>query len=138
MTVRQSGALEANVGPAIVHCSAGIGRSGTFCLVDSSLVIVSYCGIIKILGCLPVFVCEVYVPWNQQKKIHTCEPLWVQLWVRTEKRYMYMCDSHKAYCTCTIHVSVKVNFHVYSDSLFMKMIHRYMCVGKKILISKYM
>lgn len=40
MTVRQSGALEANVGPAIVHCSAGIGRSGTFCLVDSSLVII--------------------------------------------------------------------------------------------------
>ncbi|XP_062590088.1 tyrosine-protein phosphatase non-receptor type 2-like [Saccostrea cucullata] len=41
MTVRQSGALEADVGPAIIHCSAGIGRSGTFCLVDSALVIVS-------------------------------------------------------------------------------------------------
>ncbi|XP_061197368.1 tyrosine-protein phosphatase non-receptor type 2-like [Saccostrea echinata] len=40
MTVRQSGALEANVGPAIIHCSAGIGRSGTFCLVDSALVII--------------------------------------------------------------------------------------------------
>lgn len=40
--VRDSGALEPNVGPAIVHCSAGIGRSGTFCLVDCCLVLVSY------------------------------------------------------------------------------------------------
>lgn len=39
--VRSSGILEPNVGPAIVHCSAGIGRSGTFCLVDSSLIMVS-------------------------------------------------------------------------------------------------
>jgi len=39
--VRQSGALDQNVGPPIVHCSAGIGRSGTFCLVDTCLVVVS-------------------------------------------------------------------------------------------------
>lgn len=39
--VRDSGVLNADVGPAIVHCSAGIGRSGTFCLVDTALVLVS-------------------------------------------------------------------------------------------------
>ncbi|XP_023345281.1 tyrosine-protein phosphatase non-receptor type 2 [Eurytemora carolleeae] len=35
--VRDSGSLEQDVGPAIVHCSAGIGRSGSFILVDSCL-----------------------------------------------------------------------------------------------------
>lgn len=39
--VRQSGTLDQNVGPPVVHCSAGIGRSGTFCLVDTCLVLVS-------------------------------------------------------------------------------------------------
>ncbi|XP_059164413.1 tyrosine-protein phosphatase non-receptor type 1-like isoform X1 [Physella acuta] len=38
--VRHTGSLESNVGPAIIHCSAGIGRSGTFCLVDSCLILV--------------------------------------------------------------------------------------------------
>ncbi|KAH9515125.1 Tyrosine-protein phosphatase non-receptor type 1 [Bulinus truncatus] len=42
--VRQTGSLETDVGPAIVHCSAGIGRSGTFCLVDSCLVLVESAG----------------------------------------------------------------------------------------------
>ncbi len=40
--VRSSGSLDEDVGPPIVHCSAGIGRSGTFCLVDTCLVLVSY------------------------------------------------------------------------------------------------
>ena len=40
--VRDSGALDYLARPAIVHCSAGIGRSGTFCLVDTCLVLVCF------------------------------------------------------------------------------------------------
>ncbi|XP_022904340.1 tyrosine-protein phosphatase non-receptor type 61F isoform X2 [Onthophagus taurus] len=43
--VRAAGVLEQDVGPAVVHCSAGIGRSGTFCLVDSCLVLIGKFGL---------------------------------------------------------------------------------------------
>ncbi|XP_043830539.1 tyrosine-protein phosphatase non-receptor type 2-like [Dromiciops gliroides] len=37
--VRESGCLNDEQGPAVIHCSAGIGRSGIFALVDTCLVL---------------------------------------------------------------------------------------------------
>ncbi|KAG8323191.1 Tyrosine-protein phosphatase non-receptor type 2 [Homalodisca vitripennis] len=59
--VRQSGALAEEVGPAVVHCSAGIGRSGTFCLVDTCLIL------IKNNGCDAVKVRDVLLDMRRQR-----------------------------------------------------------------------
>lgn len=43
--VRDFGVLDSTDGPPVIHCSAGIGRSGTFCLVDCCLAILEKEGV---------------------------------------------------------------------------------------------
>jgi len=59
--VRRSGALDESVGPPVVHCSAGIGRSGTFCLVDTCLLL------IQNNGCDSVKVRDVLMDMRRQR-----------------------------------------------------------------------
>lgn len=54
MAVRESGALSPDVGPPVIHCSAGIGRSGTFCLVDTCLVLIKQAGTVEGLDVIQV------------------------------------------------------------------------------------
>lgn len=42
--VRKAGVLSPDVGPCVIHCSAGIGRSGTFVMVDTILKEIEYTG----------------------------------------------------------------------------------------------
>ncbi|XP_032833383.1 tyrosine-protein phosphatase non-receptor type 2-like [Petromyzon marinus] len=50
--VRASGVLHSRHGPTIVHCSAGIGRSGSFCLVDACLALLSERGEVDVRAVL--------------------------------------------------------------------------------------
>ena len=47
--VRATGILHDPHRPAVIHCSAGVGRSGTFILIDSCLLIAESCGDVSIL-----------------------------------------------------------------------------------------
>ncbi|KAK2150125.1 hypothetical protein LSH36_422g02013 [Paralvinella palmiformis] len=60
--VRKAGVLEQSVGPPVIHCSAGIGRSGTFCLVDTCLILIE-----KNQDVNSVNVCDVLMEMRQYR-----------------------------------------------------------------------
>ncbi|NXF40519.1 PTN2 phosphatase, partial [Nyctibius bracteatus] len=64
--VRESGSLSPEHGPAVVHCSAGIGRSGTFSLVDTCLVLVSVWEMESAGLCKTSCFCIVELLWTVQ------------------------------------------------------------------------
>ena len=51
--VRRSKVLDRDKGPAVVHCSAGIGRSGTFCIVDTLLTKVRFVDFCLVMDLMP-------------------------------------------------------------------------------------
>ena len=68
VTLRQSTLATEGVepGPPVVHCSAGIGRTGTFIVIDILLNLIAYQG-----ECVSVYVCTFMNRYNLHAM--TCE-----------------------------------------------------------------